>query len=100
MLVVQAVEREPIAHHPLEEGQVQVTFPGEVVHSGIGPQLFVVTWRRARSIRRFPEITAKDNLTVFSYSGRVKSPEMEAAAEKSRSATVSDLQAWTCYYLY
>ena len=25
--------------------------------------------------RRFPEITGKDNLTVFSYSGRVKSPE-------------------------
>ena len=25
--------------------------------------------------RRFPEITDKDNLTVFSYSGRVKSPE-------------------------
>ena len=25
--------------------------------------------------RRFAEITGKDNLTVFSYSGRVKSPE-------------------------
>ena len=25
--------------------------------------------------RRFPEITGEDNLTVFSYSGRVKSPE-------------------------
>ena len=25
--------------------------------------------------RRFPEITGKDNFTVFSYSGRVKSPE-------------------------
>ena len=25
--------------------------------------------------RRFPEITGKDNLTPFSYSGRVKSPE-------------------------
>ena len=25
--------------------------------------------------RRFPEITGKDNLTVFSYSGRVNSPE-------------------------
>ena len=25
--------------------------------------------------RRFPEITDKDNLTVFSYFGRVKSPE-------------------------
>ena len=26
------------------------------------------------SNRRFPEITGEDNLTVFSYSGRVKSP--------------------------
>ena len=25
--------------------------------------------------RRFPKITGEDNLTVFSYSGRVKSPE-------------------------
>ena len=25
--------------------------------------------------RRFPEITGKDNLTMFSYSGRVQSPE-------------------------
>ena len=25
--------------------------------------------------RRFPEITGKDNLTVFLYSGRLKSPE-------------------------
>ena len=41
--------------------------------------------------RRFPEITGEYNLTVFSYSGRVKSPESEAAAEKSRSATVLDL---------
>ena len=29
----------------------------------------------SRSNRRFPEITDEDNLTVFSYSGRVKSPE-------------------------
>ena len=50
--------------------------------------------------RRFPEITGKDNLTVFSYSGRVKSPEWRRAAEKSRSATVLDLQAWTYYNLY
>ena len=28
-----------------------------------------------RANRRFPEITGKDNLTVFSYSGVVKSPE-------------------------
>ena len=28
-----------------------------------------------RQKRRFPEITGKDNLTVFSYSGGVKSPE-------------------------
>ena len=27
------------------------------------------------AVRRFSEITGKDNLTVFSYSGRVKSPE-------------------------
>ena len=30
---------------------------------------------RVNRNRRFPEITGKDNLTVFSYSGRVKSPE-------------------------
>ena len=29
----------------------------------------------SRQNRRFPEITGEDNLTVFSYSGRVKSPE-------------------------
>ena len=33
-------------------------------------------WRDCRTFkRRFPEITGEDNLTVFSYSGRVKSPE-------------------------
>ena len=31
--------------------------------------------RKSITNRRFPEITGKDNLTVFSYSGRVKSPE-------------------------
>ena len=31
--------------------------------------------RETMTNRRFPEITGKDNLTVFSYSGRVKSPE-------------------------
>ena len=31
--------------------------------------------RNTRNNRRFPEITGEDNLTVFSYSGRVKSPE-------------------------
>ena len=30
---------------------------------------------RGLAKRRFPEITGEDNLTVFSYSGRVKSPE-------------------------
>ena len=30
---------------------------------------------KSNTNRRFPEITGKDNLTVFSYSGRVKSPE-------------------------
>ena len=35
------------------------------------------SWRkkRERKIRRFPDITGEDNLRVFSYSGRVKSPE-------------------------
>ena len=47
-----------------------------------------VSWVTS-SNRRFPEITGKDNLTVFSYSGRV--PWMKAAAEKSRSGTVLDL---------
>ena len=38
-------------------------------------------WRKSQFLapwiinRRFPDITGKDNLTVFSYSGRVKSPE-------------------------
>ena len=32
--------------------------------------------------RRFPEITSKDNLTVFSYSGRVKSPEWRQQLRK------------------
>ena len=36
----------------------------------------VVTKDFSRRVnRRFPEITGEDNLTVFSYSGRVKSPE-------------------------
>ena len=33
--------------------------------------------------RRFPEITGEDNLTVFSYSGRVKSPEWRWQGRKS-----------------
>ena len=33
------------------------------------------SWGRKLVNRRFPEITGKNNLTVFSYSGRVKSPE-------------------------
>ena len=49
--------------------------------------------------RRFPEITGKDNLTVFLLQ-ESEVPCMEAAAEKSRSATVLDLQAWTYYNLY
>ena len=32
-------------------------------------------WFYTFTNRRFPEITSEDNLTVFSYSGRVKSPE-------------------------
>ena len=34
------------------------------------------------SNRRFPEITGEDNLTVFSYSGRVKSPEWRWGGEE------------------
>ena len=49
--------------------------------------------------RRFPEITGKDNLTVFLLR-ESEVPWMEAAAEKCRSVTVLDLQAWTCYNLY
>ena len=37
--------------------------------------LFLLFYIEYRENRRFPEITGKDNLTVFSYSGRVKSPE-------------------------
>ena len=64
--------------------------------------------------RRFPEITGEDNLTVFSYSGRVNSrkwrrqrrtpgewrPVNGGGSGKSRSATVLDLQALTNYNLY
>ena len=32
-------------------------------------------WYTHINTRRFPKITGEDNLTVFSYSGRVKSPE-------------------------
>ena len=35
----------------------------------------VLPYCRSLINRRFPEITGEDNLTVFSYSGRVKSPE-------------------------
>ena len=49
--------------------------------------------------RRFPEIKRKANLTVFSYSWEW-SPWMEAAAEKSRSATVLDIQGMDVYNLY
>ena len=53
--------------------------------------------------RRFPEITDDDNLTMFSSSGRVKSPEwrwQQRRAEKSWSATLWDLQAWTYCNIY
>ena len=49
--------------------------------------------------RRFPELTGEDNLTVFLLQ-ESEVPWMEVAAEKSRSATLWDLQAWTCYNLY
>ena len=39
------------------------------------PQNLTVLCISSATNRRFPEITGKDNLTVFSYSGRVKSPE-------------------------
>ena len=50
--------------------------------------------------RRFPEITGKDNLTVFSYSGRVKSPEWRRQLRRADLRHVLDLQAWTYYNLY
>ena len=31
--------------------------------------------------RRFPEITGEDNLTVFSYTGRMKFPEWRGSEE-------------------
>ena len=34
------------------------------------------------SNRRFPEITGEDNLIVFSYSGRVKSPEWRRSGQE------------------
>ena len=39
------------------------------------PFSFLTGWEFYGRSRRFPEITGEDNLTVFSYSGRVKSPE-------------------------
>ena len=51
--------------------------------------------------RPFPETTGEDNLTVFSYSGTESEvPWMEAAAEKSWSVIVLDLEAWTYYNIY
>ena len=37
--------------------------------------LLLFGWQLFNSNRQFPVITGEDNLTVFSYSGRVKSPE-------------------------
>ena len=47
-------------------------------------QVFVaiLVLRISSANRRFPEITGKDNLTVFSYSGRVKSPEWSGGGEE------------------
>ena len=39
-----------------------------------GYELYI-TLNNITKNRQFPEITGEDNLTVFSYSGRVKSPE-------------------------
>ena len=55
--------------------------------------------KRLPGNRRFPEITGADNLTVFLLL-ESDVPGMEAAAEKSRSVTVLDIQAWTYYNLY
>ena len=50
--------------------------------------------------RRFPEVTGKDNLTSVFLRRESEVPWMEAASERSRSAAVLDLQAWTYYSLY
>ena len=42
---------------------------------GLAARLVVCSFQNLTDNRRFPEITGKNNLTVFSYSGRVKSPE-------------------------
>ena len=45
------------------------------LHNHHHQQIHVLTWRYFVFNRWLPEITGKGNLTVFSYSGRVKSPE-------------------------
>ena len=50
--------------------------------------------------RRFPEITGKDNLTVFSYSARVKSPEWRRQLRRADLRHFETFQAWTYYNLY
>ena len=49
-------------------------YPESYVRCHVCHTTVVVTWL-LKFNRRFPEITGKDNLTVFSYSRRVKSPE-------------------------
>ena len=45
--------------------------------------------------RRYPEITGEDNLTVFSYSGRVKSPEWRW---QRRRADLRHFEIFRTYY--
>ena len=67
-------------------------------------------WQHHHWNRRFPEITGEDNLTMFSYAGRVKSPEWR---RQWRRASLQQFQifrhrpiliytrlpAWETYYL-
>ena len=46
-----------------------------VSHNGVGENVNIKESTFQGIYRRFPEITGEYNLTVFSYSGRVKSPE-------------------------
>ena len=50
-------------------------------YNGRGGRVDVGFWGPTPN-RRFPEITGEDNLTVFSYSGRVKSPNGGGSGEE------------------
>ena len=77
------------SQHPWDEGWDNCTVLYELKEMQVLPS----------ANRRFPEITGKDNLSVFLLR-ESEVPWMEAAAEKSLSTTVLDLQAWTYYKLY